>query len=90
MAITAGRRLCRLLSESEKWRCHAHIALIITLLSGFKMVVLDRADVLLPAVRAKHLGMLQVPAKSGEIETAIVCGSLKEKPATLPLEFTAV
>lgn len=90
MAITAGGRLYQLLSESEKWRCDAHIALTIALLSGLKMVVLDRADVLLPAVRAKHLGMLQVLAKSGDIETAIVCGSLKEKPATLPPEFTAV
>ncbi|MCQ9423433.1 AAA family ATPase [Pseudomonas sp. LJDD11] len=90
MAITAGGRLYPLLSESEKWRCDAHIALTIALLSGLKLVVLDRADVLLPAVRAKHLGMLQVLAKSGEIETAIVCGSLKEKPVTLPPEFTAV
>ncbi|WNW10095.1 AAA family ATPase [Pseudomonas sp. DTU_2021_1001937_2_SI_NGA_ILE_001] len=90
MAITAGGRLYQLLSESEKWRCDAHIALTVALLSGLRMVVLDRADVLLPAVRAKHLGMLQVLAKAGEIETAIVCGSLKEKPAALPPEFTAV
>ncbi|WP_341959252.1 AAA family ATPase [Pseudomonas sp. RC10] len=90
MAITAGGRNYVLLSESEKWRCDALIGLAISKLAGLKLIMVDRADVLLPQVRAQFLGMLLTLAKAGEIETAIVCGSLKEKPAKLPPEFAAV
>jgi len=90
MAITAAGRLYALLSESERWRCDALIGLAIAIASGLRLIVLDRFDVLLPAVRAQLLGSLIRLAKSGEIETAIVCGSLKEKPTRLPAEISAV
>ncbi|MGP5510918.1 AAA family ATPase [Pseudomonas helleri] len=90
MTITAGGRLYTLLSESERWRCDALIGLAIAIASGLRLIVLDRFDVLLPAVRAQLLGSLINLAKSGDIETAIVCGSLKEKPARLPPEINAV
>ena len=90
MAITAAGRLYTLLSESERWRCDALIGLAIAIASSLRLIVLDRFDVLLPAVRAQLLGSLINLAKSGDIETAIVCGSLKEKPARLPAEINAV
>ncbi|MGP5332885.1 AAA family ATPase [Pseudomonas helleri] len=90
MTITAAGRLYNLLSESERWRCDALIGLAIAIASGLRLIVLDRFDVLLPAVRAQLLGSLINLAKSGDIETAIVCGSLKEKPARLPPEINAV
>jgi hypothetical protein len=52
--------------------------------------VLDRFDVLITKARSQLLALLRSLAKSGEIETAIICGSLKEKPAELPAEFNAV
>lgn len=90
MAITAAGRLYTLLSESERWRCDALIGLAIAIASGLRLVVLDRFDVLITKARSQLLALLRSLAKSGEIETAIICGSLKEKPAELPAEFNAV
>lgn len=88
--ITANGRAYALLSESEKWRCDTVVALVIAQLSGLRMVVLDRFDVLDIPSRGKLLGMLVTMAKAGQIDSAIVCGTLKEKPAGLPPEVNAV
>lgn len=90
MAITAAGRLYTLLSESERWRCDALIGLAIAIASGLRLVVLDRFDVLISKARSQLLALLLSLSKSGDIETAIICGSLKEKPAKLPAEFNAV
>ena len=90
MAITAAGRLYTLLSESERWRCDALIGLAIAQASDLRLVVLDRFDVLITKARSQLMGLLLSLAKSGEIETAIICGSLKEKPTTLPAQFNAV
>ncbi|CZT29870.1 AAA family ATPase [Pseudomonas cerasi] len=90
MAITAGGRAYVLLSESERWRCDALIGTAITIACGLKLIVLDRFDVLLPAVRGQLFGMLVALARSGDIETAIVCGSLKEKPPKMRDEIDTV
>ena len=90
MAITAAGRLYTLLSESERWRCDALIGLAIAQASGLRLVVLDRFDVLITKARSQLMGLLLSLAKSNEIETAIICGSLKEKPTTLPAQFNAV
>lgn len=89
MAITANGRLYALLSESERWRCDALIALAIALASGLNLVLMDRFDVLLPSVRAQLLGLLRSLTKAGELQ-AIICGSLKEKPTKLPDDFQVV
>lgn len=90
MAITAAGRLYTLLSESERWRCDALIGLAIALASDLRLVVLDRFDVLITEARSQLFALLRALAKSGEIETAIICGSLKEKPAKTPPEINAV
>jgi hypothetical protein len=89
MAITANGRLYALLSESERWRCDALIGLTIALASGLNLVLMDRFDVLLPAVRAQLLGMLLNLSKAHGVQ-AIICGSLKEKPTKLPADFQVV
>lgn len=66
------------------------LAVVIALQSGLRMVVLDRFDGLDMPSRTQCIGMLLTLAKSGEIESAVVCGTLKEKPAKLPPEIQAI
>lgn len=83
MAITAdGRQYC-LLSESEKWRVDCLLALVVAKLSGLKLVVLDRFDVLDVAGRKDLLALLDELAFSGDLDTAVVCGTLKQAPTRL-------
>lgn len=84
MRITAAQRDYRLLSESERWRVDAMVSEAISHLSGMKVMVLDRFDVLDQGARAELLGWLDVLAENGEIDTALVFGTLKEPPKGLP------
>lgn len=85
MAITAeGGRAYALLSESEKWRADAMIAEAVTFLSGIRLLVLDRFDVLDLKGREDLLYWLDAMAEDGEIDTALVFGTLKALPAQLP------
>lgn len=78
MQITADGRAYSLLCESEKWRTDAMLAEAISRLSGLKLIVLDRMDVLDLAARGQLLKWLNGLAATNEIDTAIVCGTLKE------------
>jgi hypothetical protein len=89
MAVTGGERDYRLLSESEQWRVDAMVAEAITHLSGMRLLVLDRFDVLDPASRADLIGWLDVLANTGELDTGLVFGTLKALPATLPETIAA-
>lgn len=84
MAITAGGREYRLLSESERWRVDAALAEAVAHLSGARLLVLDRFDVLDLPGRSELLGWLDTLADAGEIDTALVFGTLKALPANLP------
>src|SRR3546814_9037266 len=84
MAITADARPHALLSESEQWRTDAMLAEAISHLSGLKLLVLDRADLLEPVARPELFGWLDVLAESGEIDTALVGITLKQPPRGLP------
>jgi energy-coupling factor transporter ATP-binding protein EcfA2 len=84
MELYIGDRPYLLRSESEKWRADALIALTIAKISGAKVVVLDRFDVLDLQGRADALYLLDELAESGDVETAIVLGTLKALPAQLP------
>lgn len=81
MDITADGRLYGLLSESEQWRADCVIALMLAALSKLKLVVLDRFDVLDMAGRKQLIGLLDELAFSGQIDTAVVCGTLKQAPS---------
>jgi hypothetical protein len=84
MAITFGGREYRLLSESERWRADALIAEAISQLSGTRLLVLDRFDVLDAAGRQDLIGWLHTLADLGELDTALLFGTLKAPPAGLP------
>ena len=90
MSITAGGRPYALLSESEKWRVDAMIAEAISHLSGVKLLVLDRVDVLDFVGREDLLYWLDGLAEDGEIETALLFATLKALPAALPDSAAAV
>ncbi len=79
-----GKRHYALLSESEKWRADAMLAEAIAHLSGLKLLVLDRMDVLDIPARGQLIGWLDDLACAGELDTALVFGTLKGLPAGLP------
>ncbi len=84
MRVTYGLRPYSLISESEKWRADAMIAEAVSYLSGLRLLVLDRFDVLDLAGRADALEWLDQLAADDEIDTALVFGTLKALPGGLP------
>ncbi len=89
--VTFGGRLYGLLSESERWRCDATIALAIATISGLRLALLDRFDVLdIPARTQQAMKLFQSLAAGGEIDTLIVAGTLKEPMAKTPAWLQAV
>ncbi|HCL3810903.1 TPA: AAA family ATPase [Pseudomonas aeruginosa] len=89
--VTFGGRLYGLLSESERWRCDATLALAIATISGLRLALLDRLDVLdIPARTQQAMKLFQSLAAGGEIDTLIVAGTLKEPMAKTPDWLQAV
>ncbi|KXC91104.1 hypothetical protein AW898_13270 [Pseudomonas aeruginosa] len=89
--VTFGGRLYGLLSESERWRCDATLALTIAAISGLRLALLDRFDVLdIPARTQQAMKLFQSLAAGGEIDTLIVAGTLKEPIAKTPAWLQAV
>ena len=84
MGIMAGGRPYALLSESEQWRADALIGAAIAELSGLRLLVLDRFDVLDVKGREDALYWLDGMALDGKIDTALVFGTLKALPGGLP------
>ncbi|XLV73982.1 hypothetical protein ACKZDW_08120 [Ralstonia syzygii subsp. celebesensis] len=78
-----------LLSESEKWRADAMLAEAISHLSKVKVLVLDRLDVLDLKGREDLIAWLDILAQDGEINTALIFGTLKALPPTLPQTIAA-
>lgn len=78
MAITYGGRGYALCSESERWRIDAMVADALARISGLKVLLLDRLDVLDMAGRAAAIQWLQSIAP--EYETLIVGATLKALP----------
>lgn len=83
MSITYGLRNYTMISESEKWRADAMIAEAVSHISGMKLLVLDRFDVLDMKGREDLLYWLDGMAQDGDIETALIFGTLKALPAQL-------
>ena len=78
MSITYGGRLYGLCSESEKWRADALIALAIAQISGLRMVLLDRFDVLDSESRLQLLKMLIKLGNLETMDTMIIAGTMKQ------------
>lgn len=90
MTITAdGGRPYALLSESEKWRADAMISEAIAHLSGVRVLTLDRFDVLDLKGRDDLLYWLDELAENGDLDTALITGTLKGLPARLPERIDA-
>lgn len=87
MDITANGRPYNLLSESEKWRTDTALTYAISQLSGLKLFVLDRVDVLDTPSRLTLLKWLHALAKATNIDSVIVCGTFKELPK-VPATFS--
>jgi len=84
MAITYGAgRPYALCSESESWRADAMLAEAIAHVSGTRLLVLDRVDVLDLPGRADLFAWLDVLAENGEIDSALLFATLKAPPAGL-------
>ena len=90
MEITADGRPYRLLSESEQWRTDAMIAAAVAQLSDLRLLVLDRVDVLDTAGREDALYWLDTLAEAGDIDTALLLGTLRQLPTGLPEHVQAV
>jgi len=80
MEITCDGRLYGLMSESAKWRADTLIALAIAQISGLRLVVLDRFDVLDSDSRIELLGLLKDLAEADAMDTMIMCGTMKSLP----------
>jgi hypothetical protein len=87
--VPGALRPYALLSESERWRVDAMVAEAISHQSGLKLLVLDRFDVLDLQGRSDLLAWLDVLAQNGEIETALLFGTLKSLPSGLPQTVAA-
>lgn len=83
MQIRTGlhERPYAMLSESEKWRADAMIAEAVSFISGLRLLVLDRFDVLDMKGREDLLYWLDGMAQDGDIHTALIFGTLKSVPA---------
>ncbi len=86
MTIRAGGRPYALISESEKWRADAMLTAAIANLSGLKLALFDRFDVLDLPARSEALGWFSTMAGEGEVGTLIVAGTLKALPVGLPTD----
>ncbi|MFD1558309.1 AAA family ATPase [Paraburkholderia silviterrae] len=89
MTIRYGKRLYSLCSESERWRADAMIAVSISCLSGLKLVLLDRMDVLQISARGDLLAWLDEMADFGDLDTAFVFATLKQLPTGLSERMAA-
>lgn len=88
--VTYGGRLYGLLSESERWRCDAVIALTIATMSCLRLVLLDRFDVLDLPSRDHAIALIRAVTFDREIDSVIVAGTLKEPMAKTPDWLQAV
>lgn len=90
MSLTFGDRPYQLLSESEKWRVDAVIALVVSRLANLNFVVLDRFDVLDIDGRNELIDGLDNLAADDYVDTALVMGTVKAKPDLSDFPETAV
>lgn len=84
MQITIGGRAYALGSESARWRADAAIAEAVAVLSGVKVLVIDRMDVLDLPNRATFMGWIDAISNAGDIDTALICATLKDLPKGFP------
>lgn len=90
IGVEFGGRPYGLLSESERWRCDALLAIAIASLSGLRFVVLDRYDVLDLPSRGQIIRLLMARTQDGTLDSAIIAGTMKAPMAATPPGLQAV
>ncbi|MGP3789808.1 AAA family ATPase [Pseudomonas sp. B392_1p] len=88
--VTFDGRLYGLLSESEKWRCDALLAIAIASLSGLRFMCLDRYDVLDLPSRGQIIKLLMARTQDGTLDSAIIAGTMKAAMERTPAGLQAV
>lgn len=83
MSLTANGRPYQLLSESEQWRWDAMMAQVVAEISGLKILMLDRVDVLDLPGRAQLFNWMDTLADLELIDTALLFATLKALPEGL-------
>lgn len=81
MMLRFGGRPYYIISKSQQWRVKAVFAEAVSHISGKKLLVLDEMDILQISARSQLLGWLDTIVRLGELDTAIVCATLKGRPA---------
>ncbi|MBP9871359.1 MAG: hypothetical protein KBC53_07645, partial [Nitrosomonas sp.] len=84
MSISYDGRPYGLASASAKWRANVMIAEAVSHVAGIKFLMADEFDLLDLPSRSACLKWLLGLARSGEIDSVLLFGTLKEKPANLP------
>lgn len=80
MSIKYGGRRYSMLAENEQWRVDAMISYAIAAISGVRLLILDRFDVLDIPSRGQALAWIQECADDGLIDTALIMATLKAPP----------
>lgn len=81
-------KLYALSSKATRLLIDSMIAEAISFVADIKFFMVDEFDLLDMPTRGKYLKWLVGMARAGEIESAIVLGTLKEKPVNLPQEIS--
>lgn len=89
MSIMFGGIPYELSSASAKWRANVMIAEAISHVAGIKFLMADEFDLLDLPSRSACLKWLIGLARASEIDSVLLFGTLKEKPAKLPADVEA-
>lgn len=89
MSISYGGKPYGLASQSAKWRINVMIAEAISHVTGVKLFLADEFDLLDAPSRITFIKWVDSLARSNEIETVIVFGTLKTQPTGLPSTIEA-
>lgn len=81
MTITVNDLPYGLVSESAKWRTDCLLAEAISHISGIKLLVIDRCDVLDGRSRGEFFGLMDELASVNAFDSALVMGTLKHEQA---------
>lgn len=80
LTLTYNGRPYLLNSESGQWRADALFGVVIAQLSGWKVLALDRFDVLQPSDRGDVIDWLDALCQAGGLDSLIVTATLKAQP----------
>lgn len=81
MSIRCDGFTYSMLGESMQWRVDVMLSVAIAILSEIKLILIDRFDVLDGGARAECLNWIYQMTQDKVLDSALLFGTLKEKPA---------